>query len=252
MAQLFPPKANSVAKTSLIFGGMLPVLVLLSGSTITRSPANTGVGVKLDQPVPFSHKHHAYELGIDCRFCHTSVETSGYAGVPSTETCMNCHSVIWTNSPLLEPVRKSYEEGKPLQWNTVNKVPEFVYFNHSIHINKGISCNHCHGAMNDQHITQKSRTFHMAWCLECHREPEKYLWADASNPDLTPKQQVFNLYLKQQLDPKMAKMSPQEKALLSGDEQRTANAELVAKGNELLKARGIKKAQLMDCGVCHR
>lgn len=252
MAQLFRPEANSTAKISLVVGLTLPVVVLLSGSTLSRSPMNTGVDVNLDQPVPFSHKHHSIELGIDCRFCHTGVETSGYAGLPTTETCMNCHSQIWTNSPLLDPVRKSYETNKPVEWTVVNKLPEFVYFNHSIHVDRGVSCNQCHGPMNEKQITSKGRNLSMMWCLECHREPEKYLYEDEKNPGLTPKQQVFNLYMKKQRDPKGLDLSPREAALLRGDEQSTLDPELIKKGNELLKARGVKKDQLMDCTICHR
>lgn len=252
MAQLFKPTANSLAKISLVLGVVLPVAVMLSGSTISRSPSNTGVDNPLDQPVPFSHKHHAIELGIDCRFCHTGVETSGYAGLPTTETCMNCHSQIWTNSPLLEPVRKSYETNQPIAWTVVNKLPEFVYFNHSIHVDRGVSCNQCHGAMNKQQITAKGRNLSMQWCLECHRNPENYLYEDAKNPGLSPKQQVFNLYMKAQSHPNELDLEAREKSLLNGGEQMTVDPELIKKGNELLKARGVKKDQLMDCTVCHR
>ncbi len=251
MPQLFKPSANSAAKVSLLLTAALPVLLISVGSGISRSAANTGVGNRLDQPVPFSHQHHAWELGIDCRYCHTSVEESGYAGLPDTETCMTCHSQIWTNSPLLDPVRKSYETGQPLEWNLVNKVPEFVYFNHSIHIDRGISCNNCHGPVQKMHLTFKGQPFHMVWCLECHREPEKYLYVDEKNPQLTPRQQVFNLYVKFQSDPEGANMSPRERALINGKEQVTTVRDLIERGRKLLEERGINKAQLADCSVCH-
>ncbi len=247
MPQLFKPSANSLARATLGLSAALPVLAILIGSNITRGPSNTRVGLALDQPVPFSHKHHAWELGIDCRYCHTAVETSAQAGLPSTETCMSCHSQIWTNSPLLEPVRLSYAENKPIKWVQLNKVPEFVYFNHSVHVNRGISCNHCHGPVQDMQMAYKARTFFMRWCLECHKAPEKYMWEDKSNPDLTPREQVFNLYSKYQLDPEMKGASSVEKALAQGEEQRNSNPD----GERILKERGINKEILANCSVCH-
>jgi hypothetical protein len=248
MPNIFKPSSNSGAKVSLLVGLAAPVLALSIGSAVSRSSANTGVGIPLDQPVPFSHMHHISELGIDCRYCHPGVEVSGKAGIPQTETCMTCHSQIWTNSPLLDVVRKSYETGKPIKWNLVNKAPEFVYFNHSIHINKGISCNTCHGAVQKMHITAKGQAFHMVWCLECHREPEKYLYKDEKNPQLTPRQQVFNLYLKYQKDPKMQEMSAPERNAMKGLEQKGGDIE---EGKKLVLERGLKKSQLTDCSVCH-
>src|SRR5580658_906384 len=139
MAQIFKPGANSVAKVSILGIAMLPFTVGYGIAALSRSPANTHVTVPMDQPVPFSHEHHAWQLGIDCRYCHTSVEKSTYAGVPATEICMSCHSQIWTNSPLLEPVRQSYETNTPIRWTQVNKLPQFVFFNHSIHIARGLN-----------------------------------------------------------------------------------------------------------------
>lgn len=254
MPNLFKPSANTAAKLSLIAGGALPAVVLLAGSMVSRSQSNTGVENPLDQPVPFSHKHHAIELGIDCRYCHTDVERSNYAGIPSSETCMSCHSVIWTNAPALDPIRKSYETNKPIQWTLVNKTPEFVYFDHSIHVNRGINCNQCHGPIQRMHITMKGKTFFMSWCLECHKSPQNYLYTDEKNPEMSPRQQVFNLYKKAQRDPNGHQMNEFEKGLIVGPhtEQRVETPELVAKGNDLLKKRGVKSAQLTDCGVCHR
>lgn len=250
MPQLFKPKANTIAKLGVMAGAGVPVLAILIGSAISQSPANTRARVALDQPVPFSHKHHAWELGIDCRYCHISVEDSAKAGLPSTETCMTCHSQIWTNSPLLEPVRQSYAENKPLRWVQLNKVPEFVYFNHSIHVNKGISCNNCHGAVQDMQMAYKARTLFMRWCLNCHDNPEKYLWEDKKNPQLSPREQVFNLYMKYQVDPKMQNASKVEQQLAFGNEQRLPEADQ-ARGVELLKERKINKSQLSNCSVCH-
>ncbi len=245
---MFKPSVNSLAKISLLTFASLPVLAILIGMTASRNSPNTRVELPVEQPIPFSHRHHAVELGIDCRYCHTSVEVNAQAGLPSTETCMSCHGHIWENSPLLEPVRKSYEDKKPITWIQLNKVPEFVYFNHAVHVNKGISCNHCHGEIQDMQMAYKARTLFMAWCLECHREPEKYLYTDPKNPKLSPREQVFNLYQKYQADHRMDNLTVAERKLLKGDEQRAHSHE---EGVKLLEERGIKKTQLADCSVCH-
>ncbi|MCW5937357.1 MAG: cytochrome c3 family protein [Fimbriimonadaceae bacterium] len=248
MAQIFGPATNTIATASLFGGAALPFLLMFTGSGITNSPANTGVTVPLDQPAPFSHKHHAYELGIDCRFCHLSVEDSPNAGVPSTDVCMTCHSQIWTNSPNLEAVRKSYETGTAIQWNKVNAVPDFVYFNHSIHINRGVSCNNCHGAVNDMPITWKGQAFRMAWCLECHQEPQKYLYADATLAEgASPREQVFQLYRKLAAGDQLTDI---ERNLAKGLPQ-VVPADKVHEGVRLMKDRGINMTQLRDCYVCH-
>ncbi len=248
MAQLFKPYANVIARTSIVIGGMLPVIVGLAAAAYSRSPYNTKVEVPLNQPIPFSHQHHAYELGIDCRYCHTSVEKSGYAGLPPTETCMSCHSQIWTNSPLLEPVRKSYEDNTPIQWNKVNTLPSFVNFNHSIHIARGINCNQCHGPVNDMQITFKGHPFMMQWCLQCHRAPEKYLYKDPDSHSL--REQVFNVYWKLQ-EKGVSGMTPREQHLVKGEEQEEDGAKDVAEGKALVKQYGVKVQQLADCSVCH-
>ena len=248
MAQLFKPYANVIAKASIVIGGATPVLIGLAAAAYSRSPYNTKVEVPLNQPVPFSHQHHVSELGLDCRYCHTSVEKSGYAGLPPTETCMSCHSQIWTNSPLLEPVRKSYEENTPIVWNKVNKVPEFVNFNHSIHIARGVNCNQCHGPVNDMQITFKGRAFQMQWCLQCHRAPEKSLYKE---PDAaSPRQQVFNLYWKLQ-EKGVTGLDSREQDLAKGEEQESNKPEDVAEGTKIVQALGVKKQQLADCSVCH-
>jgi len=248
MAQLFKPSANNVAKLSLILGAALPLGLFYAGSTASRSPANTKVKVPIDQPIPFSHKHHAYELGIDCRYCHTGVETSAVAGIPPTETCMSCHSQIWTNSPLLQPLRDSFAQDKPIRWSKVNKVPEFVYFNHSIHVQRGISCNECHGEVVDMNITWKGKPFFMSWCLECHREPEKFLYKDKSLAGLPPKEQVFELYRKYQ---RGDKLTNKEYNLIHGHDHDPSKEE-VAEGKQIVKDLKIKVDQLQDCWICHR
>lgn len=260
MAQLFPRTANTLASVSLVGAVALPVLLITLGMGITRGPANTKVKVPLEQPVPFSHEHHISELGIDCRYCHTSVEKSASAGIPPTQTCMSCHSQIWTNSPLLEPIRESYRTGNPIKqedatlgWNRVNKVPDFVYFNHSIHINRGINCNICHGPVQKMQLTYKGNAFFMYWCLECHRNPEKAIYKDPEAKEgTTPREQVFNLYRKAQRGEHT--LTPRERSLLDGHDfhSYTPSAEEVTQGEELVAKYHVKTKQLTDCWTCHR
>jgi len=251
MAQIFKPGANTVARVALWSIALIPFTVGPAIAALSRSPANTKVDVPKDQPVPFSHEHHAWQLGIDCRYCHTSVEKSPYAGLPATEICMSCHSQIWTNSPLLEPIRQSYETGTPIKWNLVNKVPQFVFFNHSIHVDRGINCDVCHGPVQNMDITWKGNSFQMAWCLQCHRAPERYLYTDPSHKELSPRQQVFNLYWKLQ-EFGTAKLDPREKELLGGDYGGSDHPDDVAAGKQLVNDYGVKVQQLADCSVCHR
>jgi hypothetical protein len=251
MAQIFKPGANTVAKVSIFGIAALPFTVGVGIAALSRSPANTKVDVPLDQPVPFSHEHHAYQLGIDCRYCHTSVEKSPYAGLPATETCMSCHSQIWTNSPLLEPVRQSYETGTPIKWTLVNKVPQFVFFNHSIHVDRGINCNVCHGPVTDMAITYKGNAFQMQWCLQCHRAPERYIYKDPLHPELTPRQQVFNLYWKLQ-EYGITKMTDRERGIIEGHYDGSDDRKDVEDGKKLVNDYGVKVEQLADCSVCHR
>ncbi len=164
---------------------LLGVLLVFAGLELyVRSPYVTQVGVPVDQPVPFSHKHHVLDDGIDCRYCHTSVETAAFAGMPPTQTCMNCHSQVWAQSPVLEPVRQSFATGQPIQWNRVTNVPDFVYFDHSIHVQKGIGCSSCHGQVDQMPLTFKAESLQMSFCLECHQHPEQYV---------RPRQEVFNM-----------------------------------------------------------
>lgn len=185
-------------------------------AAIIRSPYITRVSVAREQPVAFSHKHHAFELGIDCRYCHTSVETSGFAGIPPTHTCMSCHSQIWVNSPMLEPVRLSYRTNESLQWTRVHDLPNFVYFNHSIHIHKGIGCTTCHGPIDQMNITYKANSLYMEWCLNCHRNPEQFI---------RPREEVFNMHY----------VPKEDQAVL---------------GARLVKEYHVQK--LLDCYTCHR
>ena len=175
MSQIFPPSANSYAR-----GSIIGVLVLLGTLGLTldrlsRSPYVTRADTVREQPVQFSHQHHNGGLGIDCRFCHTSVEKAASAGIPPTKTCMNCHSQIWLSSPYLEIVRASFRDDKPLQWTRVHDLPDFVYFNHSVHVKKGVGCATCHGRVDRMPLMLQKATLQMGWCLECHRNPAKYV-----------------------------------------------------------------------------
>jgi hypothetical protein len=175
MPQLFPRSANSIAKGSLV---ILAFLVLAGGlalDRLQRSPFVTKQKEVFKQPVPFSHNHHVAHIGINCRYCHTSVETSSFAGIPPTATCMNCHKLIWNDSPMLEPVRASFRTGEPLKWTRINDLPDFVYFNHSIHVAKGIGCETCHGRVDQMPLMYQNATLQMEWCLNCHRHPDKYV-----------------------------------------------------------------------------
>src|SRR5438067_831685 len=175
MAQIFHRSTNTLSKVS-IFGGAIFVVALVSAlAAFNRSSFVTEVGVARGQPVPFSHKHHVGDDGIDCRYCHTSVEKSAFAGLPSTETCMTCHSQIFSDAQVLAPVRRSLSTRTPLKWNRVHDLPDFVYFDHSIHIAKGIGCSTCHGRIDQMPITWKVNTLYMKWCLDCHKQPQNYV-----------------------------------------------------------------------------
>ncbi len=184
MSQIFHPSTNTISKVS-IFGSVFLAGGLLWGVVnMNRSDYLTQVAVPRKQPVPFSHKHHVSGLGLDCRHCHTSVEESAFAGLPATKTCMTCHSQVWADSPMLEPVRASFQKDEPLEWTRVHDLPDFVYFNHSIHVKKGVGCVSCHGRVDQMPLVWKQQTLQMEWCLDCHRHPEGHL---------RPPEQVFNM-----------------------------------------------------------
>ncbi len=218
MPQIFHPAMNAFAKAS-IFGAIFIIAFLtwvVAG--VARSSYLTDEGIAKNQPVPFSHEHHVSGLGIDCRYCHTSVEQSSFAGIPPTKTCMTCHSQIWTNAQILQPVRDSWYKSEPLQWTRVNDLPDYVYFNHSIHIAKGVGCVTCHGQVDQMPLMYQAKSLQMEWCLGCHREPEKFL---------RPKDQVFNM-----------KYQPP--------------ADQLALGKQLVDTYHVHKEQLTNCAVCHR
>ena len=175
MPQIFQRSANTISKVSIfgvltLVGGLILLAIVLQRSTyVTRAHEY------IEQPIQFSHLHHVTDDGIDCRYCHTSVETSAFAGIPPTKTCMNCHSQLFNTEPILEPVRASFREDKPLHWVRVHDLPDFVYFNHSIHIKKGIGCESCHGRVDQMPLTIQEQSLQMEWCINCHRNPEKYV-----------------------------------------------------------------------------
>ena len=219
MPQFFPKSANMVALLSLIgvaavAGGGLSIVIGTS-----HTAYNTDQGVYINQPVPFSHKHHVQGLGIDCRHCHYSVEESSFAGVPATKTCMTCHSQIWNEAPMLEPVRESYREDKSLEWIRVHDAPDYVYFNHSIHIAKGIGCATCHGQVDEMPLMKKAETLQMQWCMDCHWHPEM---------NLRPREEITNLDWEPPSDP---------------EEHRALAMELAVEYNVQSK---------VSCSVCHR
>ncbi len=184
MAQIFDRSSNALARMSLVLTGLIVIALGVTLNELQRSPWVTRQGQRPDQPVPFSHKHHVQGLGLQCQYCHVSVEKSSYAGIPPTKTCMNCHAQIWTNATLLEPVRHSWATGESLVWTKVHDLPDYVYFNHSIHVNKGLGCASCHGRVDLMPLMYEQNTLQMEWCLNCHRDPAK---------NLRPAGQVYNM-----------------------------------------------------------
>ncbi|MGD0570923.1 MAG: cytochrome c3 family protein [Candidatus Sulfotelmatobacter sp.] len=232
MSQIFHRSTNTMSRAT-IFGAVFVLAALgLIAMEIQRSPYVTYAGVRKPQPVPFSHQHHVSGLGIDCRYCHTSVETSSFAGIPPTKTCMNCHSQIWTNAQLLEPVRASYRSGESLQWTRVNQLPDFVYFDHSIHVTKGVGCNTCHGPVDQMPLMYQQESLQMEWCLSCHRAPED---------NLRPRDQVFNMRYQQPTSASPVVVDGQ-----SFTDQKELGLALVKKYN----VRSIR--DITSCSTCHR
>lgn len=216
MPQYFSKNANTIARFSLLAIVTIIILVAWAGFLIVRSPYETLQEVPREQPVPFSHEHHVGGLGIDCRYCHTTVEYSSFANIPPTKVCMNCHSQMWAVSPELEPVRESYRSGRSIAWTRVHDLPEFVYFNHSIHISKGVGCSSCHGRVDKMPLMWQAKPLTMEWCLDCHRHPER---------QVRPRDKVFD----------MAYTPPPDQ---------------IALGNRLMKQYHIQS--LTSCSTCHR
>jgi hypothetical protein len=176
MSQIFRSSTNSLARVSVVVG--LVLLAATGGAlfeVIADSTYATRQGDAREQPIPFSHAHHVGSMGIDCRYCHTSVDNSDWAVIPPTKTCMNCHSQIWINSSTLEPVRESFRTNQSIKWTKVYDLPDYVYFNHSIHVKKGVGCETCHGRVDQMPLMYQNPSLQMRWCLDCHRNPEKNL-----------------------------------------------------------------------------
>lgn len=184
MPQIFDRSSNALARMSLVLTGLIVIALGVTLDQLQRSPWVTRQGQRPDQPVPFSHKHHVQGLGLQCQYCHTTVEKSSYAGIPPTKTCINCHAQIWTNAQLLQPVRDSWVSGESIPWTKVHDLPDFVYFNHSIHVNKGIGCASCHGRVDQMPLMYAQNTLQMEWCLNCHRDPAK---------NLRPTSEIYNM-----------------------------------------------------------
>jgi hypothetical protein len=216
MPQFFLPSTNTIMRVGLYGFVFFLALIAAIGYAINRSPYETLQRAPREQPVAFSHKHHSGELGIDCRYCHTTVEKSSFANIPPTSICMNCHSEMWAASPALEPVRESYRTGKSIEWTRVHDLPMFVYFNHSIHVSKGFGCSACHGRVDQMPLTWQSASLEMEWCLDCHRQPEKFV---------RPVDQVYN----------MAWQSPTDQLAL---------------GRRLVREYRIQS--MTSCDTCHR
>jgi hypothetical protein len=218
MPQIFGPAANSVARVLLLSILVAPFLAIGLGYAVMRSQYITGASITRDQPVPFSHEHHVTALGLDCRYCHSSVERSAVAGVPPTETCMTCHSQLYTQAQMLAPVRTSLAENRPIRWQRVNVLPDYVYFDHSIHIAKGVGCTTCHGPVGTMALMRQAQSLTMGWCLNCHRDPTPYLRERSA---------VF--------DPEWKPPAQQEE-----------------EGKKRLIAYLIDNKHLTDCSTCHR
>ena len=171
MPSIFPKWANQFGPKLLVGGGLIGALAT-AGVTYYFTPKYTRVGYQPIQPVPFSHRVHSDQLGIDCRYCHNGVEKSWFSNIPAASTCMNCHSLILKDDPRLQLVRDSYQSGNPIPWVQIHKVPDYVYFNHSVHVNRGISCVSCHGQINEMDEVYHAKPLSMSFCLDCHRKPE--------------------------------------------------------------------------------
>jgi hypothetical protein len=219
MSQIFHRHTNIYSRLSIV---AVIVVAALAGGVVAMlhlSGYNTGQALSVEQPIQFSHLHHVGGEGIDCRYCHTSVEESAFANIPPTKTCMNCHSQIWTTAPILEPVRASFRDNTPLHWTRVHDLPDFVYFNHSIHVRKGVGCATCHGRVDRMPLVYQEASLQMNWCVNCHRNPAQYI---------RPREEVYNMAWERPAnDPDLGKRLVQEYKIGSVE-------------------------QLTSCSTCHR
>ena len=218
MSQIFHRHTNIYSRLSIL--AVIAFVLTLGGvvALLHTSNWNTRQNDYIEQPIQFSHAHHVGGMGIDCRYCHTSVEESAFANIPPTKTCMNCHSQIWATAPILEPVRASFRDNTPLQWTRVHDLPDFVYFNHSIHVKQGVGCATCHGPVDKMPLVYQQAPLTMRWCLDCHRNPQNFI---------RPRDQVFNMNWERPQDPEF--------------------------GARLVKEHNIASVeQLTSCSTCHR
>lgn len=216
MGAVFPPWSNTALRVTLAVLALGAVSAIAAPMIFVRTPWRRGYLNALDQPVEFDHRHHTQDDAIGCLYCHNTAERAGTAGIPSTDKCMGCHNQVWNQSTLLEPVRRSYFSGMPIPWNRVHKVPDFVYFNHGIHVNKGVGCVTCHGRVDKMAMVYQAESLTMAWCLDCHRDPE---------PRLRPLSEITNMRWD------------------AGEEQAAIGAAV---------ARELGVRRLTNCTTCHR
>ncbi|WEX10561.1 cytochrome c3 family protein [Chelativorans sp. AA-79] len=222
MPQIFTATADTRLRAVLLLLALLLVAAVLFAGGYMQSSYATLVGWVQDQPVPFSHQHHVGGLGIDCRYCHSTVEVSEHAGLPATEVCMTCHSQLWTGAPMLAPIRRSLATGEPIRWQRVARLPDYVYFDHSIHIARGVPCVECHGRVDQMPLMKRAEPFQMGWCLDCHRNPA---------PHLKPPEQITRMdWTEWEKDPEAHRLY----------------------GALMMKAYGIEPSTLDDCSMCHR
>ncbi|HEY7902742.1 MAG TPA: cytochrome c3 family protein [Casimicrobiaceae bacterium] len=217
MAQVFSTRFTLVLRVAAI--ACLALIALASLTYRVNARSDAAVGAPIDQPVPFSHKHHVGDDDIDCRYCHVGVETSAFAGIPPLSTCMTCHSQLFTDQTVLAPLVDAYRTHRPLAWNRVHDLPDFVYFDHGIHVAKGVGCSTCHGAVDTMPLTWRVASLDMQWCIACHRKPEAYL---------RPADRVYDMHW-------------------------TPPADQAALGRALASANHIRGADVLtSCSTCHR
>src|SRR3954463_10052820 len=218
MSQIFRHSTNTFTRVTIFGAVFILGFAVWALDRLSRSDYATRATQAREQPVPFSHAHHVGGLGIECRYCHTGVETSRFAGLPPTHTCMTCHSQLWTNAAVLEPVRRSLAEDRPIRWRRVNELPDYVYFDHSIHVAKGVGCTSCHGPVDTMPLMRQAAPLTMGWCLDCHANPA---------PHLRPEGEIFAGHWSPPPDQDV-------------------------RGAALIGHYGIRTGHLTDCSVCHR
>ncbi len=220
MSQVFSRKTTLLLRLALALTVVLITAGIIAGRAGLGYASVLGppIGEPPPQPVPFSHEHHVGEIGLDCRYCHSSVEGAATAGYPSSQVCMTCHSVLFRDEAMLAPVRRSWEEHRPLHWQRVHDLPDFVYFDHSVHVAKGVGCSSCHGAVDRMPLTWRTASLEMQWCIGCHQAPQR---------ELRPRDHVFDV----DFDP---------------------GTDRLALGRRLVSEYGIDTKRLTECSICHR